>query len=102
MPLLAGVFGLCGIVLLVAGKSFAGSALVCSAISLILPLGWLTTNPRVAWSLRAAVVLVLCVVAIRSISNTDIVPDQELTGWKFLDQVSAIFRRFMENVFGRT
>jgi hypothetical protein len=100
--IMAGVLGLCGIVLLVAGKSFAGSALVVSAFSLLVPLRWLTASRRVAWSLRAAVIFVLCIVALRSISNTDIVPDQELTGWKILDQVAAILRRFRDNVIGRT
>jgi hypothetical protein len=98
--LLATVGGLCGVVLLVAGKSTAGAAFVCSALILVLPFTRLTKNPWLSTGLPVAVVVVLCTIAIRSIANTDIVPGQATTGYVFVDQVAAIFRRFQENVFG--
>jgi len=99
-PIGASVLGMLGIVLLVAGKSTAGLAFVCSALLMVLPFDRFIQNKRASVWPRVAVIAVLCTIAIRSISSTDIVPEQELTGWSFLDQVAAIFRRFQENVFG--
>jgi len=98
--LLATVCGLLGAVLLVAGKSTAGAAFICSALILALPFTRLTKNPWLSTGLPLAVVVILCTIAIRSIANTDIVPEQATTGYVFIDQVSAIFRRFQENLFG--
>ncbi len=99
--LLASVCGLLGVVLLVAGKSTAGAAFVCSAVILVLPFTRFTKNPWLSTGLPVAVVVVFCTIAIRSIANTDVVPEQATTGYVFVDQVAAIFRRFQETVFGK-
>jgi hypothetical protein len=99
--MLATVCGLLGVVLLVAGKSTAGVAFLGSGLILVLPFTRLTKNPWLSTGLPVAVVVVLCTIAIRSIANTDIVPGQATTGYFFVDQVAAIFRRFQENLFGK-
>ena len=99
--LLATVCGLLGVVLLVAGKSTAGAAFLCSALILVLPFTRFTKNPWLSTGLPVAVAIVLCTIAIRSIANTDIVPGQATTGYFFVDQVAAILSRFQEIVFGK-
>jgi hypothetical protein len=99
--LLATVCGLLGAVLLVAGKSTAGAAFACSAVILVLPFTRLAKNPWLSTGLPVALVVVLCTIAIRSIANTDVVPEQATTGYVFVDQVAAIFRKFQEIVFGK-
>jgi hypothetical protein len=99
--ILASVFGVLGIVLLVAGKSTAGAAFVCSALIIVLPLSRLVKKRRLSIWLRVAVIAVLCMIAIRSISSTDIVPGQGTTGYVFVDQVLAIFQRFQDNILGK-
>jgi hypothetical protein len=100
--ILALVFGMLGTVLLVAGKTTAGSAFVCSAVLLFLPLDRLTRSKWLSIWPRAAVIAVLCTIAIRSIANTDIVPGRGTTGYVFVDQVLAIFERFQDILFGKS
>jgi hypothetical protein len=92
------VLGVLGIALLVATKSTAGAALVCAAVLLGVPFDRLLgQKPSLNW-VRAALIAVLCAVAIRSIGGTDIVPEQERTGYAFADRVLAISQRFLENI----
>jgi len=92
------VLGLLGMVLLVATKTIAGAALVCSALILILPIDRLTKLRGPAIWIRTLVILVLCTIATLSIGGTDIVPEQKRTGFSFADQVMAILQRFLENI----
>ena len=92
------VFVAIGAVLLIATKSTAGAAFVCSALILLLPVERLIKSKRLSIGLRAALIAVLCTVAMRSIGNTDIVPGQATTGYNFADRVGAISHRFLENI----
>jgi hypothetical protein len=89
-----------GVVLLVAGKSVAGIAMSISALLVLVLLSRRMTNSsRFLWP-AIALVAVLWMVAVAGIAGTDIMPDQNVTGYKFADQVLAILQRFRENAFG--
>jgi hypothetical protein len=97
---LAAICGMLGVVLLVAGKSVAGIAMVCSALIVLALVRWRGAGSRrFVWA-AVALIAVLWLVAIEGVAGTDIVPDQQVTGYKFVDQVLAIAQRFRENVFG--
>jgi hypothetical protein len=100
--LCAAVLAAIGAMLLIATKSTAGAAFVCSALILLLPIGRLFKSKRLAIALRGALIAVLCTIAIRSIGNTDIVPGQATTGYDFADRAGAIFQRFLENIGAKT
>lgn len=99
--ILASVAALLGVVLLVAGKSFAGAALVSAGLLLALPFQRLIESKWLQLSLRLGLIAVCVAIAVEGIAGTDIVPGQSTTGYKFVDQLSAIWQRFRDNILGR-
>jgi hypothetical protein len=92
------VLGFFGIALLVATKTTAGAACVCAALLVGLPFERLVGHKSILNWVRAVLIAVLCAIAVRSIGGTDIVPEQERTGYAFADRVLAISQRFLENI----
>lgn len=89
-----------GTVLLIAGKSAAGVALVVASLVLVFPLGYLIESTQLSKFLKVGFVVVLSAFAITSVANTDIPREQEITGYIFIDQIMAIYQRFQESLFG--
>ena len=93
--LLASTFG---IMLLVVGKVTAGIAFVLAAL-LVLPLldSWVSKSRLPKWA-QLGLVLLLCAIAVMSISGTDIPPSNSVTGYKFVDQLLTLVGAFWERI----
>jgi len=90
-----------GIVLLVAGKIAAGTAVVCSALVMTLPLGRLVTKARTLLWIRTVSVAILLAAAASSIATTDIKPNERVTGFGFADKLVSLVRDFGRTVSGK-
>ena len=87
-----------GIVLVTVGKITAGTAFLVAGVLASPPLRRYSRKSRAATRLATAAILVLCAIAIYSISNTDIPPESSATGIKFVDQVVTLARVFLERI----
>jgi hypothetical protein len=97
---LAVALGLCGAILLIAGKTTAGAALECGLLILVLPAAWLGPLECHSRWVRYVLVSAVCLLAIRSVSTTDVPSELAVTDYTFVNQVWSILHRFSERVFG--
>lgn len=97
----AAVPAVCGVVLLVAGKTTAGVACLGAALVLVAPLRRLVAGERRRTWVRGVAVAVLLAVVVVGVAGTDIRPEQERTGFAPVDKVVAIVEDVVDVVSGR-
>ncbi len=87
-----------GVMLLVVGKLTAGIAFVLAGLLALPILASLVRKSPLANWVHIGVIIFFCVIAVVSISGTDIPPSNSVTGIKFVDQVLTLFGAFWERV----
>jgi hypothetical protein len=94
------VFAICGTVLLVAEKTFAGICCVLSGLVLALPLQRLVARPRLRQWGRVVALAVLLAATVHGVAGTDVRPEQQITGVAAIDKVAAIIEDFRDVLTG--
>jgi CDP-diglyceride synthetase len=90
--------GFLGIMLLVVEKITAGTAFVLAALIALPPFNSFIKNVRLPKWLPITAILFFCVIAVVSISGTDIPPANRITGIRFVDQVWTLLQEFMARI----
>jgi hypothetical protein len=90
--------GFLGIMLLVVEKITAGTAFVLAALIALPPFNSFIENVRLSKWLPITAILIFCVIAVVSISGTDIPPANSITGIRFVDQVLTLLQEFMARI----